>query len=470
MARKPALDEDQQKELKCIVEQEIGLHRSFKNNHEEWNETKSPAPKIHTTKELGKLYNTSERTTGGYITKLFENDKDLLKERTHYVRCQTKSGENHPMYGKTHSEETKRKMSGENHPMYGKTGENNPMYGKTHSEETKRKMSKAKSGENNYWYGKTGENHPMYGKTHSEETKRKMSEKMSGENHPMYGKPRSDETKIKLSKINSGENHPMYGKTHSEETKIKMSETHTGKTHSKETKRKMSGAKSGENNPMYGKTGENNPMYGKTHSEESKIKMSGAKSGENNYWYGKTHSEETKIKMSGENHYWYGKTGENHPMYGKTGENHPMYGKTHSEESKIKMSGAKIGENHPNWNGGTSFLPYGPSFEKVMKPLIRARDDYNCQFCDIQENGKAHAVHHIDHDKNNDLEQNLILLCQPCHNTETSSNKNTEIKREEWIKWSQSKINDIYQSMTKEKKNELQQVKNDLENKLGLQK
>jgi len=249
-----------------------------------------------------------------------------------------------------------------------------------------------------------------------------------------------------------------------------MSETHTGKTHSKETKRKMSGAKSGENNPMYGKTGENNPMYGKTHSEESKIKMSGAKSGENNYWYGKTHSEETKIKMSGENHYWYGKTGENHPMYGKTGENHPMYGKTHSEESKIKMSGAKIGENHPNWNGGTSFLPYRPSFEKVMKPLIRARDDYNCQFCDIQENGKAHAVHHIDHDKNNDLEQNLILLCQPCHNTETSSNKNTEIKREEWIKWSQSKINDIYQSMTKEKKNELQQVKNDLENKLGLQK
>ena len=337
MARKPALDEDQQKELKCIVEQEIGLHRSFKNNHEEWNETKSPAPKIHTTKELGKLYNTSERTTGGYITKLFENDKDLLKERTHYVRCQTKSGENHPMYGKTHSEETKRKMSGENHPMYGKTGENNP-------------------------------------------------------------------------------------------------------------------------------------MYGKTHSEESKIKMSGAKSGENNYWYGKTHSEETKIKMSGENHYWYGKTGENHPMYGKTGENHPMYGKTHSEESKIKMSGAKIEENHPNWNGGTSFLPYSPSFEKVMKPLIRARDDYNCQFCDIQENGKAHAVHHIDHDKNNDLEQNLILLCQPCHNTETSSNKNTEIKREEWIKWSQSKINDIYQSMTKEKKNELQQVKNDLENKLGLQK
>jgi group I intron endonuclease len=48
------------------------------------------------------------------------------------------------------------------------SGENNPMFGKTHTAETIAKMSLAKS----------GENHPrgMQGKTHSEETLIKMSE------------------------------------------------------------------------------------------------------------------------------------------------------------------------------------------------------------------------------------------------------------------------------------------------------
>lgn len=41
---------------------------------------------------------------------------------------------NHPMYGKTHSEEILKLIS--------KPGELNPMYGKTHSEETKKTISK----------------------------------------------------------------------------------------------------------------------------------------------------------------------------------------------------------------------------------------------------------------------------------------------------------------------------------------
>lgn len=49
-----------------------------------------------------------------------------------------------------------------------------------------------------------GENHPLYGKSHSEETKRKQSEAMrgkyDGEKHPHYGKKHSEETKIKQSK------------------------------------------------------------------------------------------------------------------------------------------------------------------------------------------------------------------------------------------------------------------------------
>ena len=51
-----------------------------------------------------------------------------------------------------------------------KQGENHPMYGKHHSEESKNKISKAAKGENN----------PMYGKKHSDAAKKKMSEKAKG--------------------------------------------------------------------------------------------------------------------------------------------------------------------------------------------------------------------------------------------------------------------------------------------------
>ena len=50
------------------------------------------------------------------------------------------------------------------------------------TEETREKMSKAHKGKY------CGENAPMYGKHHSEETRRKQSEANKGENAPMYGK------------------------------------------------------------------------------------------------------------------------------------------------------------------------------------------------------------------------------------------------------------------------------------------
>ena len=62
------------------------------------------------------------------------------------------------------------KHSGANNPMYGLTGEKNPFYGKTHSEETKRKISEAKKKQ----YRE--KDHPWIGRKHSEETKRKISE------------------------------------------------------------------------------------------------------------------------------------------------------------------------------------------------------------------------------------------------------------------------------------------------------
>ena len=103
-----------------------------------------------------------------------------------------------PMYGKHHSEKTRKKQS---EAKKGKlVGENNPMYGKHHSELSKQKMSEAKKGEKNINYGGlVGDKNPMYGKHHSELTKQKMSEAQKG-------RILSEEHKQKLSESNKGKN------------------------------------------------------------------------------------------------------------------------------------------------------------------------------------------------------------------------------------------------------------------------
>lgn len=78
-------------------------------------------------------------------------------------------------------------------------GKNNPMYGKKHSEETRKKISEAHKG-----------------RKLSEEQKAKLSEIEKGEGNPMYGKRHSEETKAKMREKRKGT-------THSKETKIKLS-------------------------------------------------------------------------------------------------------------------------------------------------------------------------------------------------------------------------------------------------------
>lgn len=78
-------------------------------------------------------------------------------------------------------------------------------------------------------------------------------------------------------------------------------------------------------------SGENHHNYGKPQSKETKQKQREAKLGEKNYWYGKTPSEEHKQKLREAN----------------SGKNHPMYGKTQSEEVKQKNKEANSGKNNP---------------------------------------------------------------------------------------------------------------------------
>jgi len=91
------------------------------------------------------------------------------------------------------------------------------------------------------------------------------------------------------------------------------------------------------------------------------------------------------------------------------------------------MAAFRLGSNNPAWNGGGSFEPYPVEFNEKLKYKIRQRDNFTCQIieCGIKENGKAHAVHHIDYDKNNCRDENLITLCISC-NTKVNYN------RQEW--------------------------------------
>ena len=85
------------------------------------------------------------------------------------------------------------------------------------------------------------------------------------------------------------------------------------------------------------------------------------------------------------------------------------------------------GENHPRWNGGSSFVPYPLGWNKTHKEQIRYRDNYKCQICGMPEieQGKKLDVHHIDYDKANIEPNNLISLCHRCHTK-------TNVNREYW--------------------------------------
>tara|TARA_B100001971_G_C18205936_1_gene547616 strand:+ start:433 stop:1371 length:939 start_codon:yes stop_codon:yes gene_type:complete len=308
MARKPSLNSEQKEQLKYIVEQEMKIYETYRDNQKEWGQTKGYDEDIFKAR-LTIAENLGKRIFGGvsntsidrYLKKLIP---EIYGKRKSILYSQSK-------YGKTRSEETKRKISEAN-------------TGKTLSEEHKRKLYEAN-----------------IGRTHSEEARRKMSEALKGK---------------------------YAGKTLSEEHKRKISEANTGKTFSKEHKRKMSEARKGK----------------------------------------------------------------------------------------------YTGENHPRWKGGTSALPYSPEFKWVMRKYIRERDNHECQFCETPENGISHAVHHIDHNKENDSEFNLISMCMDCHNNETTSNSDQPI----WQEILTEKIQEIYEEMTEERKIELQDLRGSLESRV----
>ena len=111
----------------------------------------------------------------------------------------------HPrgMLGKHQTEQAKAEIGKAN------SGENNPMYGKHHTDETKQEQSEIRKE-----YYKTNTSW-WVGKHHTEETKQKIGKGNKG-------KEISQEQRKKLSAAMTGENNPFYGKHHTEEAKQKI--------------------------------------------------------------------------------------------------------------------------------------------------------------------------------------------------------------------------------------------------------
>lgn len=150
------------------------------------------------------------------------------------------------------------------------------------------------------------------------------------------------------------------------------------------------------------------------YSKETLKKMSKARKGCVSTFKGKHHTKESKAKLRLQH-----------------------LGMKYSEEVNIKK-GLK-GENNPAWLGGISKLPYAFDFNKELKEKIKQRDNFTCQLCGdiipkrISQKERL-VIHHIDYDRKNSNEDNLITLCNLC-------NLSVNTNRDEWTKQFKNKMN-----------------------------
>lgn len=113
-----------------------------------------------------------------------------------------------------------------------------------------------------------------------------------------------------------------------------------------------------------------------------------------------------------------------------------LKGRMFSDEHLKKLSIAsrkRVNDGTHNWLGsGTTSDPYPSEFGSYLKMKIRKRDGHVCQTCktSVYKSSLGH-VHHIDGNKQNCSEENLLLLCATCHNAVHGRNNvtNPEIER-----------------------------------------
>ncbi len=213
-----------------------------------------------------------------------------------------------------------------------------------------------------------------------------------------------------------GQGNPFYRKRHSRETKLKLKKSHIGLL-----------------------TGEKHPLWGQHHSKETRKKISeSVKRNPPKYWLGKKRPEEfrrrlSKIMKENPPKPWLGKK---RPSFSKEWlENMSRAVKKRHEQKKF---GFQEGENNLSWSGGVSYRThgYGSGWTGYLKTRIKKRDGHSCQIC---EEYKNLSVHHIDYNKKNCEEKNLITLCRSC-------NVKVNFNRRKWERLLKKRITDEYSS------------------------
>ena len=122
------------------------------------------------------------------------------------------------------------------------------------------------------------------------------------------------------------------------------------------------------------------------------------------------HSAETKAKMSTSQKRRHKERGPF--LKGQTAWNKGSNGVYHhTQEFRRRLSEDRKGAKNPAWLGGTSFEPYSPEWTEELRTKIKCRDKHTCQNCGAPGN----IIHHIDYNKKNQQESNLITLCSSCH-------------------------------------------------------
>ena len=165
------------------------------------------------------------------------------------------------------------------------------------------------------------------------------------------------------------------------------------------------------------KMGKNNPFYAKHHNKKTKKIMS--KKTEERYSNPKNHSR-----------YIDGRTLKKY--YCKDCDKKITYPHKRCLSCAGKVNSKKYkGKNHWNYIDGRSEFPYPFKFSSKLKEQIRKRDNYHCQGenCSMTQEehfivyGRDLEIHHIDYNKQNCNDNNLITLCRQC-NVRANFNRN----------------------------------------------